>query len=274
MAEKPGQEKSLHELRQQAAHSRDRLARDLSGLRYELDFPLKFRKSFQRQTILWIGAAIVVGVVAVVLMQQRQRAGLQERFGPEYDRVVEETGPRASRNRLQTAALLRNSDAVWRTIERERCNIIMITGDHPATAAARAGDHHLQLAHVGDSRAYLLRDGSLAQLTTDHTVVAELVRRGRLTPEQAAIHPERSILTRAVGLDPRVPVDTPDPLELHDGDQVLLCSDGLTEAVHDDQIAELLSAAGDGDAACRSLIDAANAAGGPDNITVVLLRAG
>jgi serine/threonine protein phosphatase PrpC len=142
------------------------------------------------------------------------------------------------------------------------------------TAAARAGGHHLQLAHVGDSRAYLLRDGSLAQLTTDHTVVAELVRRGRLTPEQAAIHPERSILTRAVGLDPRVPVDTPDPLELHDGDQVLLCSDGLTEAVHDEQIAELLARTHDGDAACRSLIDAANAAGGPDNITVVLLRAG
>src|ERR687898_839493 len=81
------------------------------------------------------------------------------------------------------------------------------------TAAAVAGDRHLQLAHVGDSRAYLLRDGSLEQLTT----------------EQAAIHPERSILTRAVGLDPRVPVDTPDPLELVPGDQVLLCSDGLTE---------------------------------------------
>jgi serine/threonine protein phosphatase PrpC len=142
------------------------------------------------------------------------------------------------------------------------------------TAAALAGERHLQLAHVGDSRAYLLRDGSLAQLTTDHTIVGELVRRGRLTPEQAAVHPERSILTRAVGLDPRVPVDTPDPLELHDGDQVLLCSDGLTEAVDDDRIAELLSAAADGEAACRSLIDAANAAGGPDNITVVLLRAG
>jgi serine/threonine protein phosphatase PrpC len=142
------------------------------------------------------------------------------------------------------------------------------------TAAALAGDRHLQLAHVGDSRAYLLRDGSLDQLTTDHTVVGELVRRGRLTPEQAAIHPERSILTRAVGLDPRVPVDTPDPLELRDGDQVLLCSDGLTEAVDDGRIAELLSATDDGDAACRSLIDAANAAGGPDNITVVLLRAG
>ena len=142
------------------------------------------------------------------------------------------------------------------------------------TAAALAGEHHLQLAHVGDSRAYLLRDGSLEQLTTDHTVVAELVRRGRLTPAQAAIHPERSILTRAVGLDPRIPVDTPDPLELQDGDQVLLCSDGLTEPVDDDQIAQLLSAEPDGNAACQALIDAANAAGGPDNVTVVLLRVG
>jgi protein phosphatase len=142
------------------------------------------------------------------------------------------------------------------------------------TAAAVAGDHHLQLAHVGDSRAYLFRDGSLEQLTTDHTVVGELVRRGRLTPELAAVHPERSILTRAVGLDPRVPVDTPDPVELAPGDQVLLCSDGLTEVVPDVKIAQLLAAETDGDAACRSLIDAANSAGGPDNITVVLLRAG
>ena len=139
------------------------------------------------------------------------------------------------------------------------------------TAAAVAGDQ-LQLAHVGDSRAYLLRDGALEQLTTDHTVVAELVRRGRLTPELAAIHPERSILTRAVGLDARVPVDTPDPLDLRPGDQCLLCSDGLTEAVPDPTIAELLSTDEDGNAACRSLIDAANEAGGPDNITVVLVR--
>jgi PPM family protein phosphatase len=140
------------------------------------------------------------------------------------------------------------------------------------TAAAVAADRFLQLAHVGDSRAYLLRDGSLDQLTTDHTIVGELVRRGRLTPEQAAAHPERSILTRAVGLDPRVPVDLPDPLELHPGDQVLLCSDGLTEAVGEGDIAELL-ATPDGDATCRALIDAANRAGGPDNITVVLVRA-
>ena len=140
------------------------------------------------------------------------------------------------------------------------------------TAAAVADDRFLQLAHVGDSRAYLLRGGGLDQLTSDHTVVGELVRRGRLTPEQAAIHPDRSILTRAVGLDPGIMVDTPDPLELQPGDQVLLCSDGLTEAVLDDQIAGLLASHEDGGDACRALIDAANTAGGPDNITVVLVR--
>ena len=139
------------------------------------------------------------------------------------------------------------------------------------TAAAVAGDH-LQLAHVGDSRAYLLRDGSFGQVTTDHTVVGELVRRGRLTPAQAAVHPERSILTRAVGLDSRIPVDTPDPIDLRPGDQVLLCSDGLTEAVPDPQIAELLTTNPDGHAACRALIDTANNAGGPDNITLIVIR--
>jgi PPM family protein phosphatase len=141
------------------------------------------------------------------------------------------------------------------------------------TAAAVVGDLVLQLAHVGDSRAYLLRgDGPPRQLTTDHTVVAELVRQGRLTPQQAASHPERSILTRAVGLDPNVQVEQPAPLGLQPGDQVLLCSDGLTETVADEQLAEVLAGQADGDDACQALIAAANAAGGPDNITVVLLR--
>jgi serine/threonine protein phosphatase PrpC len=140
------------------------------------------------------------------------------------------------------------------------------------TVAAVAGGDHLQLAHVGDSRAYLLRGGAFEQLTTDHTVVGELVRRGRLTSAQAAVHPERSILTRAVGLDPRIPVDTPDPVDLRPGDQILLCSDGLTEAVLDPDVAEILSREPDGHSACRSLIDTANSNGGPDNITVVLLR--
>jgi len=141
------------------------------------------------------------------------------------------------------------------------------------TAAAAAHDRVLQLAHVGDSRAYLLRKGApLRQLTTDHTVVAEAVERGLLTRQQAAIHPQRGVVTRAVGLDPDVLVDLPEPLELEPGDQVLLCSDGLTEVVDDDQIAGVLAEQVDGGDACGTLIAAANRAGGPDNVTVVLLR--
>jgi len=141
------------------------------------------------------------------------------------------------------------------------------------TAAAVAHDRVLQLAHVGDSRAYLLRKGApLRQLTTDHTVVAEAVERGLLTRQQAAIHPQRGVVTRAVGLDPDVLVDLPEPLELEPGDQVLLCSDGLTEVVDDEQIAGVLAEQVDGGDACGTLIAAANRAGGPDNVTVVLLR--
>jgi serine/threonine protein phosphatase PrpC len=141
------------------------------------------------------------------------------------------------------------------------------------TAAAVAADWVLQLAHVGDSRAYLLRPGApLRQLTTDHTVVEEAVERGLLTRPQAAVHPQRGVVTRAVGLDPEVRVDLPEPLALAPGDQVLLCSDGLTEVVDDDQIAAVLADRADGDDACQALIAAANQAGGPDNVTVVLLR--
>ena len=92
MAQKPGQGKSLHELRQEAAHSRDRLARDLSGLRYELDFPLKFRKSFQRQTAVWIGAAIVVGVIFAVMPARtkkvRVKAKAKSRGEPEKEGIL------------------------------------------------------------------------------------------------------------------------------------------------------------------------------------------
>ena len=141
------------------------------------------------------------------------------------------------------------------------------------TAAALAGDRWVQLAQVGDSRAYLLRRGEgLRQVTHDQTIVGELVRQGRLTPEEAAHHPQRSVVTRAVGLDPDLRVDTPPPLELVPGDQLLLCSDGLSDAIDDLSLAQILGAGLDGQTTCQALIDAANGAGGPDNITVVLLR--
>jgi len=140
------------------------------------------------------------------------------------------------------------------------------------TAALLAGEQ-LVIAHVGDSRAYLLRAGEpLRQLTSDQTVVAEMVRQGRLTRDQAASHPYRSVLTTAIGLERELEVELPPPLPLRSGDQVLLCSDGLTEPVGEDAIAELLATSVDGDDACQALVDAANAAGGPDNVTVVLVR--
>jgi PPM family protein phosphatase len=135
----------------------------------------------------------------------------------------------------------------------------------------RSGKIHL--AHVGDSRAYLLRDGeSISQLTTDHTLVEQLIREGRISREQAATHPQRSVITRAIGVDQEVDVDSFPPLELEPGDQILLCSDGLTGPVSDEQITTILRETDDGDAACAALVDAAKQGGAPDNITVVLLR--
>jgi PPM family protein phosphatase len=130
----------------------------------------------------------------------------------------------------------------------------------------------LHMAHVGDSRAYLLRGGVLQMLTEDHTLVHQLVKEGRLTEEQAATHPQRSVITRAIGVELGVEVDVIGPVDLAPGDQVLLCSDGLTGPVSESLIAEILKNEADGDIACQRLIDAANAGGGPDNITTVLLR--
>ena len=130
----------------------------------------------------------------------------------------------------------------------------------------------LTLAHVGDSRAYRYRAAKLEQLTTDHSLVAELVRSGRLTEEEAAVHPHRSVITRALGTEADVEVDTR-TLDVAPGDLVLLCSDGLSAMVRDDEIARVLEAsAGDPHDAAEALIRAANAAGGDDNVTVVLFE--
>lgn len=140
--------------------------------------------------------------------------------------------------------------------------------------AALVRDGHLHIAHVGDSRAYLLRGArDLVQLTTDHTLVEQLIREGRLARSEAAVHPQRSVITRAIGVDRQVKVDSLPLLLLHPGDQILLCSDGLTGPVDDHRIAEILVETADGATACADLIAAANAGGGPDNITVILLRA-
>jgi serine/threonine protein phosphatase PrpC len=126
------------------------------------------------------------------------------------------------------------------------------------------------IGHVGDSRAYLLRDGTLRQLTTDHSLVQEFIREGRLTEEQAAVHPQRSIITRALGVEPEVEVDVY-PVPLHAGDRILLCSDGLSTMLRSDDIAGLLRRESDPTRAANLLVDAANAAGGEDNITTIVV---
>ena len=137
--------------------------------------------------------------------------------------------------------------------------------------AAYLDDADLAVAHVGDSRAYIFRDGSLTRLTQDHSLVEELVRRGKLTEEQAAEHPQRSIITRALGVENDVEVDTW-TFPVRAGDVVLMCSDGLTSMIGEDQIAAVLSSEADLDRAGERLIAEANEAGGRDNITVVLFR--
>jgi PPM family protein phosphatase len=128
------------------------------------------------------------------------------------------------------------------------------------------------LAHVGDSRAYRYRDGVLEQLTTDHSLVGELVRSGRLTEDEAAVHPHRSVITRALGTEADVDVDTL-TVDLRAGDLVLLCSDGLSAMVPADEIVRLIEVArSDPHDAAEALIAAANAAGGEDNVTVVLFE--
>jgi len=127
------------------------------------------------------------------------------------------------------------------------------------------------IGHVGDSRAYRLRGGRFEQLTRDHSLVEEMRRKGQITDAQAEDHPQRSIITRALGPEPEVQVDV-QTVPAQDGDVFLICSDGLTTMLGDEQIARLLSRATSLESAVRALVDEANRAGGRDNITVVAFR--
>jgi protein phosphatase len=130
-------------------------------------------------------------------------------------------------------------------------------------------DGRVAFGHVGDSRAYLIRDGSMEQITEDHSLVNELLKSGKLSPEEAESHPQRSVITRALGTDPDVDVDT-FTIDAENDDVFLLCSDGLTDMVDEQQILELVEQnRPDIDAALKALVRAANRGGGEDNITVV-----
>lgn len=139
--------------------------------------------------------------------------------------------------------------------------------------AALLRDGRLDVVHVGDSRAYLWRGRTLTQITEDHSVVAELVRRGSITAEEAAHHPHRNVITRALGAEPEVSPDVMSA-DVLDGDVVLICSDGLSSYVPEAAIAEVLGGARTLGEAARALVARANDAGGVDNVTVVLARIG
>ena len=130
-------------------------------------------------------------------------------------------------------------------------------------------DSGVTIGHVGDSRAYRYREGSIEQITEDHSLVNELMKSGKLSPEEAEMHPQRSVITRVLGTDPNVDVDS-FTLETQEGDVFLLCSDGLTTMVDDDDILHVIEKHHDDlDRATKSLVSAANRGGGEDNITVI-----
>jgi PPM family protein phosphatase len=144
-------------------------------------------------------------------------------------------------------------------------------GTTMTVALVDAANGSIALGHVGDSRAYRIRDEQLEQLTDDHSLVGELLRSGKLSPEEAEVHPQRSVITRALGTEPDVDVDK-FTVQGEPGDLYLLCSDGLTSMVSDAEIQALLVEIDDLEQAARALVDAANAGGGEDNITVVLFE--
>jgi PPM family protein phosphatase len=161
-------------------------------------------------------------------------------------------------------------EANRRIYERARADSDVSGMGTTVTAALLTGGR-VTLGHVGDSRAYRIRDGELEQLTDDHSLVGDLMRSGRLTPEEAEAHPQRSVITRALGTDPEVDVDTM-AVEAEPGDVFLLCSDGLTTMVADEDILGILAAAPTLADAAKELVRAANTGGGEDNVTVVLFR--
>jgi PPM family protein phosphatase len=182
--------------------------------------------------------------------------------------AFEEGLPPSGTPEARLAELVRNAN--HRIYDRSRADQGR-AGMGTTLTAAYLDDARLAIAHVGDSRAYLFRDGELTRLTQDHSLVDELVRQGKLTEAQAAEHPQRSIITRALGPEPEVEVDTW-TYPVRTGDVLLLCSDGLTSMVSEDRVAQILGSADSLKAVADELIKEANEAGGRDNITVVLSR--
>lgn len=185
-------------------------------------------------------------------------------------------GEIASRTAIEAATSMRGSPV--RRVQAANLAVIETAALQPRlagmgttlTLAMITPDGAVDMAHVGDSRAYRLSGGVLEQITTDHSYVAEMIEAGQLTPREAEDHPYRSVVTRAIGLDAGVVVDS-HKFKLGAGDRLLLCSDGLTSMVNDPTIQSILGSAIPLSEITAALIDAANLADGADNITVVVV---
>ncbi len=169
-------------------------------------------------------------------------------------------------NRLASAIRLANQ-----AIQQAALENAAHRGMGATIVAVRCEGERMSVAHVGDSRAYRLRDGGLEQLTQDHSFVAEQVRQGEITEQEGSGSSLRNVLVRALGVDTEVEADVTEEL-LMEGDTILLCTDGLTCEVSDSQIATVLQGVDDAQEAADQLVDIANRAGGRDNITAIVLR--
>lgn len=206
-----------------------------------------------------VASALAVESVAAHILEAANNVSVPS-FGEQQPDLSEKS------NRLASAVRLAN-----RKIHEASRDDPAHRGMGATVLAAWLDGQRLSLVHVGDSRAYLLRSGALEQLTSDHSLVAEQVRRGILTPQQADSSTMQSVLIRALGAHEDVEVDADEHILL-DGDVLLLCSDGLTRMVTDPEIASNLITHSEAQAAADRLVELANENGGEDNITVVVLH--
>jgi serine/threonine protein phosphatase PrpC len=230
----------------------------------------------------------VIGRVATVTDTGRKRRRNEDAFvcepplfaiadgmgGAQAGEVASRLAAAAVRERVPDA--LAGEERIFELVQEANRRVYDRSSSDPNTSGmgttmtvALVEDGAVAFGHVGDSRAYLIRDGQMEQLTEDHSLVNELMKSGKLSPEEAEIHPQRSVITRAVGTDPDVDVDTFTVIA-QTGDLFLLCSDGLTDVVAEEEILELVERnRADIDRALRALVKEANRGGGEDNITVV-----
>jgi protein phosphatase len=161
------------------------------------------------------------------------------------------------------------NSAVWQQAEED--STVRGMGTTIVVGVQSADEAHFQIAHVGDSRAYLLRDGKPVLLTNDHSVVQEMVRAGRLTEEQARINPYKNLITRCLGHEEKVEIDST-PVEVKRGDWIVLCSDGLPTVLRDEQISDVVGIKHEPDVVCEELVKQTLDGGAPDNVTVVVIQ--